>query len=52
MMYLGFVLSLTSTCYIGGLIIACTKRHKFKTYKMLRDEAKASGKEEESDEDD
>ncbi|XP_044748732.1 uncharacterized protein LOC123309604 [Coccinella septempunctata] len=52
LMYLGFVLSLTSFCYIGGLIIACKKRHTFKTYRMLRDEAKKSGKEEESEEDD
>ncbi|XP_022901503.2 uncharacterized protein [Onthophagus taurus] len=36
MMYLGFILSLTISCYISGLIITCTRRHKFKTYRELR----------------
>lgn len=36
MMYLGFVLSLTSSCYCAGLFITWTRRHKFKKYEELK----------------
>ncbi|KAL3265387.1 hypothetical protein HHI36_009593 [Cryptolaemus montrouzieri] len=51
LLYLGFVISLTLTCYIGGLIIVCTRRYTFKTYKMLKDESKGSSSEDSGDED-
>ncbi|XP_045479421.1 uncharacterized protein LOC123684279 [Harmonia axyridis] len=50
--YLGFVLSLTLTCYVGGLVVTCKRRHVFKTYKMLKEEARKLGKEEDSEEED
>lgn len=36
MMYLGFILSLTLSCYVAGLIITWTRRRKFKTYEEIR----------------
>ncbi|XP_018568706.1 uncharacterized protein LOC108908986 [Anoplophora glabripennis] len=33
--YLGFILSLTTTCYCAGLIITCHRRKTFKTYEDL-----------------
>ncbi|GJQ65177.1 hypothetical protein Trydic_g7318 [Trypoxylus dichotomus] len=36
MMYLGFILSLTLSCYLAGLVITCTRRRKFKTYEDIR----------------
>ncbi|KAK9872138.1 hypothetical protein WA026_016192 [Henosepilachna vigintioctopunctata] len=50
LLYLGFVLSLTLTCYIGGVVVACKKRYTFKTYKILKNEAKESGTEDSDDE--
>lgn len=35
MMYLGFILSLTGSCYCAGLIVTCHRRRTFKSYKEL-----------------
>lgn len=35
MMYLGFILSLTGSCYCAGLIITCHQRRNFKSYEEL-----------------
>lgn len=35
-MYLGFVLSLTLSCYCAGLYLTWRRRNKFKKYKELR----------------
>lgn len=44
MMYLAFVLSLTLSCYCAGLVITWTRRRKFKTYRQVRHELKATNK--------
>lgn len=36
MMYLGFILSLTLSCYVAGLVITWTRRRKFKSYEAIR----------------
>ncbi|KAL1513470.1 hypothetical protein ABEB36_002876 [Hypothenemus hampei] len=38
LIYLGFILFLSSFCYCAGLIITWRRRHLFKTYKELQDE--------------
>ncbi|KAJ8955048.1 hypothetical protein NQ314_006926 [Rhamnusium bicolor] len=38
LVYLGFVLSLTGTCYCAGLIVTCHRRKTFKTYEELIEE--------------
>lgn len=35
MMYLGFILSLTGTCYCAGLVVTCHRRRNFKSYEEL-----------------
>lgn len=35
LMYLGFILALTASCYCAGLIIACHRRDTFKSYEEL-----------------
>ncbi|XP_030765080.1 uncharacterized protein LOC115889268 isoform X2 [Sitophilus oryzae] len=38
LIYLGYILFLSSFCYCGGLIVTCQRRHLFKTYKELKEE--------------
>ncbi|KAI4462533.1 hypothetical protein MML48_4g00008454 [Holotrichia oblita] len=57
MMYLGFILSLTLSCYVAGLIITWTRRRKFKSYEAIRKRRKkllltSSSSENDEDDDD
>lgn len=38
LVYLGFILALTGTCYCAGLVITCHRRNNFKSYEEIINE--------------
>ncbi|XP_060517121.1 uncharacterized protein LOC132696357 [Cylas formicarius] len=38
MVYLGFILFLSSFCYCAGLVVTCQRRHTFKSYRDLKEQ--------------